>query len=145
MARPARFLQAHRDGNAALAIAHARRQGTRDTKVQQNRVAAPAPASNEDQAGGLHYIEGHWQRCLWRGQCAITPVDAFTATPIYISTKQVRLVQKVDTGKVYAMKSLQKAEMLKRDQVWIKPLHLVYSLTCRLVVGPCTCRARRSG
>lgn len=30
---------------------------------------------------------------------------------------QVRLVQKVDTGKVYAMKSLQKAEMLKRDQV----------------------------
>jgi hypothetical protein len=26
-------------------------------------------------------------------------------------------VQKVDTGKVYAMKSLQKAEMLKRDQV----------------------------
>ncbi|KIY49967.1 kinase-like protein [Fistulina hepatica ATCC 64428] len=29
---------------------------------------------------------------------------------------EVRLVQKVDTGKVYAMKSLQKAEMLKRDQ-----------------------------
>jgi protein-serine/threonine kinase len=29
----------------------------------------------------------------------------------------VRLVQKVDTGKVYAMKSLQKSEMLKRDQV----------------------------
>lgn len=27
------------------------------------------------------------------------------------------MVQKVDTGKVYAMKSLQKAEMLKRDQV----------------------------
>ena len=26
-------------------------------------------------------------------------------------------MQKVDTGKVYAMKSLQKAEMLKRDQV----------------------------
>ena len=30
---------------------------------------------------------------------------------------EVRLVQKVDTSKVYAMKSLQKAEMLKRDQV----------------------------
>ncbi|KAK0441962.1 hypothetical protein EV421DRAFT_1904548 [Armillaria borealis] len=30
---------------------------------------------------------------------------------------EVRLVQKVDTGKVYAMKSLQKAEMLKRGQV----------------------------
>ncbi|KAF9038430.1 AGC/NDR protein kinase [Panaeolus papilionaceus] len=30
---------------------------------------------------------------------------------------EVRLVQKLDTGKVYAMKSLQKAEMLKRDQL----------------------------
>jgi len=30
---------------------------------------------------------------------------------------EVRLVQKVDTGKVYAMKLLQKGEMLKRDQV----------------------------
>jgi protein-serine/threonine kinase len=30
---------------------------------------------------------------------------------------QVRLVQKIDTGKVYAMKTLQKAEMLKRDQL----------------------------
>lgn len=36
---------------------------------------------------------------------------------IDIHVSQVRLVQKVDTGKVYAMKSLQKAEMLKRDQV----------------------------
>lgn len=34
-----------------------------------------------------------------------------------IPCAQVRLVQKVDTGKVYAMKTLQKAEMLKRDQV----------------------------
>jgi protein-serine/threonine kinase len=30
---------------------------------------------------------------------------------------EVRLVQKTDTGKIYAMKTLQKAEMLKRDQV----------------------------
>lgn len=30
---------------------------------------------------------------------------------------QVRLVQKVDTGKIYAMKSLKKAEMFKKDQV----------------------------
>jgi len=30
---------------------------------------------------------------------------------------EVRLVQKVDTGKVYAMKLLQKGEMLKRDQL----------------------------
>ncbi|THH05261.1 hypothetical protein EW146_g9949 [Bondarzewia mesenterica] len=30
---------------------------------------------------------------------------------------EVRLVQKTDTGRVYAMKTLQKAEMLKRDQL----------------------------
>ena len=36
---------------------------------------------------------------------------------IDLHVSQVRLVQKVDTGKVYAMKSLQKAEMLQRDQV----------------------------
>lgn len=30
---------------------------------------------------------------------------------------QVRLVQKTDTGKIYAMKTLMKSEMLKRDQV----------------------------
>ncbi|KAF8709076.1 AGC NDR protein kinase, partial [Rhizoctonia solani] len=30
---------------------------------------------------------------------------------------EVRLVQKTDTGKIYAMKTLQKAEMLKRDQL----------------------------
>jgi len=41
---------------------------------------------------------------------------------IDIRVSQVRLVQKVDTGKVYAMKSLQKAEMLKRDQVGDGPL-----------------------
>jgi protein-serine/threonine kinase len=32
---------------------------------------------------------------------------------------EVRLVQKLDTGKVYAMKTLQKVEMLKRDQACI--------------------------
>lgn len=29
---------------------------------------------------------------------------------------QVRLVQKTDTGKIYAMKTLKKDEMLKKDQ-----------------------------
>ncbi len=29
---------------------------------------------------------------------------------------QVRLVQKLDSGKIYAMKSLKKAEMFKKDQ-----------------------------
>lgn len=34
-----------------------------------------------------------------------------------LTVHQVRLVQKVDTGKIYAMKSLKKAEMFKKDQV----------------------------
>lgn len=33
---------------------------------------------------------------------------------------EVRLVQKMDTGRVYAMKTLRKEEMLRRDQVcWL--------------------------
>jgi len=32
-------------------------------------------------------------------------------------TPQVRLVQKTDTGKIYAMKTLKKEEMLKKEQV----------------------------
>lgn len=38
---------------------------------------------------------------------------------------EVRLVQKVDTGKIYAMKSLKKVEMFKKDQV-----RTVLSLNC---------------
>lgn len=45
-------------------------------------------------------------------RCQLKPERQYSDT-----YPQVRLVQKVDTGKVYAMKSLQKAEMLKRDQV----------------------------
>lgn len=32
-------------------------------------------------------------------------------------TLQVRLVQACDTGKIYAMKTLRKSEMMKKDQV----------------------------
>ena len=39
---------------------------------------------------------------------------------------QVRLVQKRDTGKIYAMKTLKKEEMLKKDQVTILYLHRTY-------------------
>jgi hypothetical protein len=35
---------------------------------------------------------------------------------------QVRLVQKTDTGKIYAMKTLKKEEMLKKDQVCLSSL-----------------------
>lgn len=31
---------------------------------------------------------------------------------------EVRLVQKADTGKIYAMKTLRKTEMVKKDQVY---------------------------
>lgn len=37
---------------------------------------------------------------------------------------KVRLVQKSDTGKIYAMKTLKKDEMLKKDQVTLRPRHI---------------------
>jgi len=37
---------------------------------------------------------------------------------------EVRVVQKADTGRIYAMKTLKKEEMLKKDQV--RPLHLLF-------------------
>ena len=46
-------------------------------------------------------------------------------------------MQKVDTGKVYAMKSLQKAEMLKRDQVRSMKISLcTHILRSEPVAGP---------
>ena len=39
----------------------------------------------------------------------------FRADRVHVS--QVRVVQKTDTGKIYAMKTLKKEEMLKKDQV----------------------------
>ena len=46
-------------------------------------------------------------------------------------------MQKVDTGKVYAMKSLQKAEMLKRDQVRsLKVSPSTHILNSEPTVGP---------
>lgn len=41
----------------------------------------------------------------------------FPLHPWLIYSSQVRLVQKTDTGKIYAMKTLKKEEMLKKDQV----------------------------
>jgi protein-serine/threonine kinase len=38
---------------------------------------------------------------------------------------EVRLVQKVDTGKIYAMKTLKKNEMFKKDQVSLSPFPLL--------------------
>lgn len=49
---------------------------------------------------------------------------------------EVRLVQKVDTGKVYAMKSLQKAEMLKRDQACCPSLYVCAPYTSP-IAGTC--------
>ena len=36
---------------------------------------------------------------------------------------EVRVVQKADTGRIYAMKTLKKEEMLKKDQVCLSHLH----------------------
>lgn len=41
---------------------------------------------------------------------------------------KVRLVQKTDTGKIYAMKLLRKNEMLKKDQV--RAPSLIHSWSC---------------
>ena len=45
-------------------------------------------------------------------------IQFLPSLPIHLPLcQQVRLVQKADTGKIYAMKTLMKSEMLKRDQV----------------------------
>lgn len=56
-------------------------------------------------------------------------------------------MQKVDTGKVYAMKSLQKAEMLQRDQVRSSFVIISQrsSHTICATAGPCSCRTGRLG
>ena len=43
--------------------------------------------------------------------------EPFVISRYSIAGTQVRLVQKTDTGKIYAMKTLKKEEMLKKDQV----------------------------
>ena len=61
---------------------------------------------------------------------------------------QVRLVQKTDTGKIYAMKTLKKDEMLKKDQAIA---FLILTQMSFFANQPCssagtrTCRARCSG
>jgi hypothetical protein len=42
--------------------------------------------------------------------------EPFVISWYSITGTQVRLVQKTDTGKIYAMKTLKKEEMLKKDQ-----------------------------
>ena len=39
---------------------------------------------------------------------------------------EVRLVQKVDTGHIYAMKILRKADMVEKEQVLERKLHLLF-------------------
>ena len=45
---------------------------------------------------------------------------------------EVRLVQKVDTGKIYAMKTLKKGEMFKKDQVGCLAACLVARVLLRM-------------
>ena len=49
------------------------------------------------------------------------------------------MVQKVDTGKIYAMKTLRKDEMLKKDQVCFdRPAVLAITLTSFPLACACT-------
>jgi hypothetical protein len=57
---------------------------------------------------------------------------------------EVRLVQKSDTGKVYAMKTLRKSEMIKKEQVCtVAKYHewVVHLLTCQR--GDCASKSRK--
>lgn len=60
---------------------------------------------------------------------------------------EVRLVQKTDTGKIYAMKTLKKDEMLKKDQVRVPSIfnEVYFILTFAFQAGSCTRRARCFG
>jgi protein-serine/threonine kinase len=51
---------------------------------------------------------------------------------------EVRVVQKADTGRIYAMKTLKKEEMLKKDQVryTISSLHTLCDMLISLYVHP---------
>ena len=54
---------------------------------------------------------------------------------------EVALVQKVDTGHVYAMKILRKADMLEKEQVECVCMHVrvcVHACVC-MYVHVCTC------
>jgi hypothetical protein len=52
------------------------------------------------------------------GEVRVTRGHAFAVVATDLRrVYQVRVVQKTDTGKIYAMKTLKKEEMLKKDQV----------------------------
>jgi hypothetical protein len=63
------------------------------------------------------------------------------------SFKKVRLVQACDTGKIYAMKTLRKSEMLKKDQVRTctlfkgNPNFFILNAQKKFIVGTCESRA----
>lgn len=57
-----------------------------------------------------------------------------TVAPVGGGGLQVRLVQKKDTGHVYAMKILRKADMLEKEQVSSSPLNDVTSVRVDTVV-----------
>ena len=51
------------------------------------------------------------------GEVRLSCLPATSPLTLFARILQVRVVQKVDTGKIYAMKTLRKDEMLKKDQV----------------------------
>ena len=90
-----------------------------DPETYANAKSVFEVASDEDRPAGFQDGQGDWEGCVWRGTHDRDRVVVVVRMLIVFvcGLPQVRLVQKIDTGRVYAMKTLQKAEMLKRDQV----------------------------
>lgn len=55
-------------------------------------------------------------KVIGKGAFGEVSSGSFVVLRCSIAGIQVRLVQKTDTGKIYAMKTLKKEEMLKKDQ-----------------------------
>jgi protein-serine/threonine kinase len=55
-------------------------------------------------------------KVIGKGAFGEVSCGPFVVSRCSITGTQVRLVQKTDTGKIYAMKTLKKEEMLKKDQ-----------------------------
>lgn len=87
----------------------------------EKRLAAPpdgAPLSEERKSRQLASL-GRRESGFLRLRRTRLGLDDFRTVKVIGKGAfgEVRLVQKVDTGKIYAMKTLRKSEMFKKDQV----------------------------
>ncbi|KAG8937116.1 Serine/threonine-protein kinase [Tulasnella sp. 419] len=84
----------------------------------ENKLAADTLTSNERKLLQLQNL-GKQESTFLRLRRTKLGLDDFRTVKVIGKGAfgEVRLVQKTDTGKIYAMKTLQKSEMLKRDQL----------------------------